>query len=177
MLFHALMNRMCKRLPGIPFGFGGLAGTEPNMTLSFERYTGLTQLLAQLLTSAAEVRSSSDDNTSTSGLAVSNETEKVFPALEIITEKVPSMTDDDDALLRGLVLRHVNSTIWAIRDQAARVYASLLHANDMLSSLGALLECNPASLSQIHLHGKLLCVRFTLLRVWHSDYWRGKTCQ
>ncbi|EED19802.1 HEAT repeat protein [Talaromyces stipitatus ATCC 10500] len=171
MLFHASMNRMCARRPGVPFGFGGASGVESNMTLAFPKYEGLTQLLAQLLASADEARS--DGKEFAKGVLASNETEKVFPALEIITEKVPSTTNDDDDLLRGLVLRHVKSTIWAVREQAARVYASLLRFNDMLSSINQLIDGDLAKLSQIHLHGQMLCARYTFLRVWHSKYWRG----
>jgi hypothetical protein len=171
MLFHALMNRMCKRIPGIRFGFSGTSGAESNMTIHFQKYTGLTQLMAQLLASADEARSSSNDE---NGSLTNPETEKVFPALGILAEKIPSTVDDDDALLRDLVLPHVKSTIWAVRDQSARVYASLLRSNEILSSINALLDSNVTALSQIHVHGKLLCVRYALLRIWHSDYWRGK---
>ena len=104
----------------------------------------------------------------------SNETEKVFPALAIIAEKVPSTSDNDDDLLRGLVIRHIKSTIWAVREQAARVYASLLRYGEMLSSINVLMDGDLAKLSQINLHGKMLCVRYTLLRAWHSTHWRGK---
>jgi hypothetical protein len=172
MLFHASMNKMCVRRPGVPFGFGGASGVEPNMSLAFPKYEGLTQLLAHLLASADEAR---DDGKETEqGVLASNETEKVFPALEILAEKVPSTSNDDDELLRDLVIHHVKSTIWAVREQAARVYASLLHFNDMLSSINVLMDDDLAKLSQIHLHGKMLCARYTLLRVWHSTYWRGK---
>ncbi|OKL63320.1 hypothetical protein UA08_01801 [Talaromyces atroroseus] len=169
MLFHALMNRMCKRTPGTRFGFSGASGTESNMTIPFQKYTGLTQLMAELLASADEARYSSNDE---KGTLTSAETEKVFPALEILAEKIPSTVDDDDALLRDLVLVHVKSTIWAVRDHSARVYASLLRSDEILSSTNALLDGNVTRLSQIHIHGKLLCIRYALLRIWHSDYWR-----
>lgn len=166
------MNKMCVRRPGVPFGFSGNSGVEPNMSLAFPKYEGLTQLLAQLLASADEARD--DGKEPEQGLMASNETEKVFPALAIIAEKVPSTSDNDDDLLRGLVIRHIKSTIWAVREQAARVYASLLRYGEMLSSINVLMDGDLAKLSQINLHGKMLCVRYTLLRAWHSTHWRGK---
>ncbi|RAO64566.1 uncharacterized protein BHQ10_000578 [Talaromyces amestolkiae] len=170
MLFHASMNKMCVRRPGVPFGFSGDSGVEPNMSLAFPKYEGLTQLLAQLLASADEARDGGREPEQ--GLLASNETEKVFPALGIIAEKVPSTSNNDDDLLRGLVIHHIKSTIWAVREQAARVYASLLRYGDMLSSINALMDDDLAKLSQINLHGKMLCARYTLLRAWHSTYWR-----
>ncbi|PCH00030.1 Armadillo-like helical [Penicillium occitanis (nom. inval.)] len=114
MLFHASMNKMCARHPGVPFGFSGASGVEPNMSLAFPKYEGLTQLLAQLLASADEARD--DGKKPEQGVLASNETEKVFPALGIIAEKVPSTSNDDDDLLRGLVIHHIKSTIWAVHN-------------------------------------------------------------
>lgn len=167
------MNRMCVRQPGVQFGFSGASGVEPNMTLSFPKYEGLTQLLAQLLT-FADIAQSGDEQETEPGVPVSNETEKVFPALEVITEKIPSESDDDDDLLRALVVNHVKSKIWAVREQAARVYASLIRASDMLSSIDDLMKPDLKPLKQNHLHGILLCARFVLLRVWHSNHWSSK---
>lgn len=162
MLFHALMIRMCKRLSGTRFGAGGSSGAESGMSISFQKYPGLTQLLTQLLTFANSCEESEI------------ETQKIFPALEIIVEKVPSLVDNDDALLRGLVLRHVKSAIWMVRDQASRVYASLLQPTEILKTL-EMEVCldNTQSPSQKQIHGKLLCTRYALLRAWHSGYWHG----
>jgi hypothetical protein len=159
MLFHALMIKMCKRLSGASFGASGSSGAESGMSISFQKYPGLTQLLTKLLTSAES----------------ETETQKIFPALEIIVEKVPSLADNDDALLRGLVLRHVKSSIWLVRDQAARVYASLLQPTGILKSLELEVYADAEPLSQKHIHGKLLCIRYALLRAWNSGYWHG-TC-
>lgn len=173
MLFHALMNRMCRRISGARLGFSGASGCDPNMTISFQKYEGLTQQIAQLLTSADEARSS-NNNQPVKGTLASNETEKVFPALEILAEKIPSTVDEDDVLLRELVLCHAKSTIWAVRDQSARVYASLLRPSVFLSSIHTLLNSDITTLSQSHMHGNLLCIRYALRRLWYSDYWRGK---
>lgn len=168
MLFHALMIKMCKRLSGASFGASGSSGAESGMSISFQKYPGLTQLLTKLLTSA-------DDNKTPGSAESETETQKIFPALEIIVEKVPSLTDNDDALLRGLVLRHVKSAIWMVRDQAARVYASLLQPTEILKSLEMEVYADTEPQSQKHIHGKLLCIRYALLRAWHSGYWNGMT--
>jgi len=166
MLFHALMIKMCKRLSGASFGASGSSGAESGMSISFNKYPGLTQLLTQLLTSV-------DDSETTGSTELETETQKIFPALEILVEKMPFVADEDDSLLRGLVLRHVKSSIWMVRDQAARVYASLLRPSEILKSLE--LEVCPEIelLSQNNIQGRLLCIRYALLRAWYSEYWHG----
>lgn len=160
------MTKMCKRLPGASFGASGSSGAESGMSISFQKYPGLTQLLTKLLTSV-------DGETTPGSTKSEDETQKIFPALEIIVEKVPSLADNDDALLRGLVLGHVKSSIWMVRDQAARVYASLLQPTEILKSLELEVYSDTDTPSQTHIHGKLLCTRYALLRAWHSGYWHG----
>jgi hypothetical protein len=166
MLFRVLMTRMCRLLHGTTFGFAGASGTDAGMRIPFQKYPGLVQLLSNLLTSADQGRHLQTNN-------AASETEQVFPALEIIIEKIPSPVGDDDAQLRELVLRQTKSTIWAVRDQAARVYASLLRPTRILNSVRALVKDEMDGLSQNDEHGQILCVRYSLRRVWCSGYWRG----
>ncbi|KAL1964941.1 hypothetical protein VTN77DRAFT_6294 [Rasamsonia byssochlamydoides] len=167
MLFRALMTRMCRLLPGTTFGFGGASGSEAGMRIHFQKYPGLVQLLSKLLTSADQSQDPHNENTST-------ETERVFPALELIGEKVPSASGDDEAQLRKLVLQQMKSKIWAVREQAARVYASLLRLMQILDEVRSLLRDNVNISSQNYMHGKVLCIRFALQRLWFSShgYWR-----
>jgi hypothetical protein len=99
-----------------------VSGSESGSRIPFQRYPGLIDLLSGLLASSGE------NNTAQTMTA----TERVFPALELIGEKVPSFSEGDDRMLSNLVLHHSRSPVWAIREHAARVYASLLNLPDVL---------------------------------------------
>lgn len=164
MLFRALLSRICRSITGSGLGFGGVSGSESGSRIPFQRYPGLIDLLSGLLASSGE------NNTAQTMTA----TERVFPALELIGEKVPSFSEGDDRMLSNLVLHHSRSPVWAIREHAARVYASLLNLPDVLDELHVLLEVDHSS-EQNYLHGKILCLRFALQRLELSSlgYWRG----
>lgn len=167
MLFRVLMTRMCRLLPGTTYGFSGPSGSDAGMRISFQKYPELEQLLYDLLKLADQDRHSQKDS-------AASETEKVFPVLEILAEKIPSL-DDDDVQMRELVLQQVKSTIWAVRDHGARVYASLLRPGQILESVQPLLKVDGDIMSQNPLHGRILCIRFSLRRVWFSGHSGGKT--
>lgn len=164
MLFRALLIRMCRSVTGVGLGFGGVSGSESGSRIPFQRYPGLINLLSGLLTPEGE---GSDGKATTA-------TERVFPALELIGEKVPSISGDEDRGLRSLVLYHAKSPVWAIREHASRVYASLLKLPEVPSELGILLESNESS-GQNYIHGKALCIRFALQRLELSllGHWNG----
>lgn len=166
MLFRVLMARMCRLLPGTTYGFAGASGSDGGMKISFQKYPELEQLLYDLLTSADQARHSRKDS-------AASETEKVFPVLEILAEKIPS-TDDDDIQMRELVLQQRKSTIWAVRDHSARVYASLLRPSRILESVQTLLKVDEDIVSQNQLHGRILCIRYSLRRVWFSGHSKGE---
>ncbi|KAL1847167.1 hypothetical protein Plec18170_008731 [Paecilomyces lecythidis] len=165
MLFRALLIRMCRSVTGVGLGFGGISGSESGSRIPFQRYPGLVDLLCGLLTPAGEGNDGK----------VTTVTERVFPALELIGEKVPSVSGDEDHELKELVLYHTKSPVWAIREHAARVYASLLKLPEITNELGILLKNNTSS-SQNYLHGKALCLRFGLQRLESSllGYWHDQ---
>ncbi|KAJ5669950.1 Armadillo-like helical [Penicillium maclennaniae] len=71
MLFRALLIRMCRLVPGVGAGFGGISGSEPGSKISFPKYPGLPDLLSKLLASTK--------GTVTEGTDII--TERIFPAL------------------------------------------------------------------------------------------------
>ncbi|KAL3471955.1 putative death-receptor fusion protein-domain-containing protein [Aspergillus californicus] len=151
MLFRALMNRMCRN----DFqGFGGKSGCEPGARISFQKYPGLVELLSNLL--APPQGTNDTEQTSV--------TERVFPALELIAEKIPNAADTDDILLLGLIREHLQSPVWGIREHAARVYASLLDRSNILHEIQSLLNVRHSE-NQNYLHGESLCIRYSLRRV------------
>ncbi|KAJ5499360.1 Armadillo-like helical [Penicillium expansum] len=128
MLFRALLTKMCRVIPGAGPGFGGNSGSEPGSRITFPKYPGLLELLSGLLTT-------------TQGEAAEGTeiiTERVFPALELVGDKVPSLDDPTDEMLRGLVIEHLSSPVWGVREHAARVYASLLTRQNIPEDLRTL---------------------------------------
>lgn len=177
MLFRALMNRMSRRIAGTKVSTGSsFSNTTGRSNISFEKYPALIPLLSRLLETPVPKRvaeASSDEPTSWD-LSIS--TERVFPALELIGNKNASSASGDDPELRRLVLPHTGNPVWGITDHAARVYASLVSTGDILSTTRELAEEDHSALSENQLHGKVLCVRYLLQRLWSSPpgYWRGK---
>ncbi|KAK2756662.1 hypothetical protein FQN54_005107 [Arachnomyces sp. PD_36] len=161
MLFRALMLRMSRATPGSQ-GFGDVLDSEAGLRIQFRKYPGLMHVLERLLQPDGRSNDSvevSDQNSTTSV----PKTEQVFPALELISEKVPSV--EEDHILRGLALHHTQSPIWAIREQAARTFAFLLNNNDdIVPTIRKLLSKHHLGKDQNHLHGTLLCIRYSIRR-------------
>lgn len=150
------MTRMSRVVPGVRFGFGGESGAEPGARISFGKYSGIVDLLSKLL-SPSENNGAENGNTEIA-------TERVFPALELIGEKVPLARNVDDNLLRRLVLYQLENPVLGVREHAARVYASLLIRPDILKDIHELLESGQDVKTQNYLHGKALAVEFALRR-------------
>ena len=154
MLFRALLIRMCRLVPGVGAGFGGISGSEPGSKISFPKYPGLLDLLSKLLAST--------EGTITEGTDII--TERIFPALELIGEKIPTFPDNYDTLLCDLVREHLKSPVWGIREHAARVYASLLDRTNILEDVRRLVDQLPGNATENLVHGTSLCARYALRR-------------
>jgi hypothetical protein len=149
-------------------GFESVSVLEPGTRISFQKYPGLLELVSELLTDAGKCQKSGKVEHSTV-------TERVFPALELIRRKISS-TSSDDCILRRSVIKQIESPVWAVRDQAARVYASLLKLPEIMGEIRSLLEIDGSHYGQNHLHGRVLCIRYSLHRLLLSsyEYWRGE---
>ncbi|OAX82401.1 hypothetical protein ACJ72_03247 [Emergomyces africanus] len=170
MLFKALMNRMCHFKAGCSAGLGGNSGSEPGSRIVFQKYPGLIELLAQLL---QDPISSEKQETSAQSWELSIKTERVFPALELIGKKVPSLLGKEEELLRTLVFEQLRSPVWGIREHSARVYASLLRHEEILATVCQLSAATHKPSRQNQIHGTALCIRYSLQRLWvsSSGYW------
>lgn len=154
MLFRALLTRMCRAMPNTGGGFGGDSGSEPGSQISFQKYPGLLELLSNLLVTSEGATAEGTDII----------TERIFPALELIGEKIPTPEDNNDAMLCGLVSEHFKSPVWGIREHAARVYASLLTRANILDGVHNLTNSLSGQVTENFIHGTILCVRFSLRR-------------
>ncbi|KAI3140371.1 hypothetical protein CBS147326_2072 [Penicillium roqueforti] len=164
MLFRALLTKMCRAIPGAGPGFGGNSGSEPGSRITFPKYPGLLELLSGLLTTTQGEAAEGTDII----------TERVFPALELVGDKVPSLNDPIDEMLRGLVLEHLSSPVWGVREHAARVYASLLTRQNIPEDLCTLVK-SPSKITENYVHGVALCVRYALRRYSFTtdDFWKS----
>ncbi|KAI5307098.1 hypothetical protein KEM56_004572 [Ascosphaera pollenicola] len=172
MLFRALMLRMC-RSGGGSKGFGGESGAEPGSRVVFENWRQIMPLLEALLKEEEKEYAKNEAVDARLGeLTIS--TERVFPALELIGEKVPAALGKGDTALRDLVAKQFASPVWSIRDQAARIYASLIRVIEIPSTMDGFVSVNLKGKSENELHGRALCIRYALARVWHSTHghWR-----
>lgn len=165
MLFRALLTRMCRTGTGL--GFGGVSGSEPGGRVSFGKYPGLIELLSGLLTSKERNSAEHGDHAII--------TERAFPALELLAEKVPNAYLIDDDMLRGLVLEQLKSPVWGMREHAARVYSSLMNPTNILQNVQELLDIDQDSKSQDYLHGKALAIKYALRRLSMAYFalWKG----
>lgn len=168
MLFRALLTKMCRVIPGAGPGFGGASGSEPGARITFPKYPGLLELLSGLLTTTQGEAAEGTDII----------TERVFPALELVGDKVPSLDDSTDEMLRGLVLPHLSSPVWGVREHAARVYASLLTRQSIPEALRRLAVL-PETPTENYIHGVALTVRYALRRyaATTDDFWMGECIQ
>jgi hypothetical protein len=165
MLFRALLTKMCRVILGAGPGFGGISGSEPGARITFPKYPGLLELLSRLLsTTQGEAAEGTDIIT-----------ERIFPALELVGDKVPSLDDSTDEMLRKLVLQHIGSPVWGVREHAARVYASLLTRHRIPDALRALAVL-PPKVTENYVHGVALTVRYALRRyaATTDDFWMGE---
>ncbi|KAJ5452628.1 Armadillo-like helical [Penicillium cf. griseofulvum] len=164
MLFRALLTKMCRVIPGAGPGFGGISGSEPGSRITFPKYPGLLELLSGLLTTKLDEAAEGTEII----------TERVFPALELVGDKVPSLDDPTDDMLRGLVSEHLRSPVWGVREHAARVYAALLTREHIPEDLRTLVTL-PSKVTENHVHGIALCVRYALRRYscTTDDFWKS----
>ncbi|ETN39727.1 uncharacterized protein HMPREF1541_05953 [Cyphellophora europaea CBS 101466] len=85
--------------------------------------------------------------------------EKTFAALDLVRHVGSSR--EHDRSIRDLIRPHLGSSIWAIRDHAARVLAVRVAPGDEWSAIAIEYAMTP-SLTENELHGRLLFLRYSL---------------
>ena len=93
-------------------------------------------------------------------------TERIFAALDLIGRISTSF--NDAGRIERLVLEKLNSTVWQVREQAARIFASRLSPWDALDVLGRMVDGMFKQKDQNMIHGRLLCIKEILRNLWRS---------
>ncbi|KAI9870465.1 MAG: hypothetical protein M1830_004221, partial [Pleopsidium flavum] len=166
MLFRALIDRL--------FGTSEqLNQTEPNnharaLRLSYDKYPNLPRLLVRLL--GGDILgdlSKQDDDTDVSSATPA---EIVFPALEIIRRA--GSPAQENVIISTLVMQHLGSKIWNVREMAARTYCSLVAEKEYLEKIALLLDLDWCTSNR--LHGIMLSVKFLIGKHFRfeREYWR-----
>jgi len=167
MLFRALIDRL--------FGTSEQSDKgEPNnhvrtSRLSYDKYPTLPRLLIRLL--GGDILrdfSKQDDDTDFSS---SMPAELVFPALEIVRRA--GTPAKESFIISRLVLQHLGSKIWNVREMAARTYCSLVAEKEYLDSIALLLDLDWCTSNK--LQGILLSVKFMIEKHFRfeREHWRG----
>jgi len=155
MLFRALLDR--------------LLGTNdsyvdddlpPQTHVSLAKIPNLIDIILRLLSGSSTHPDLQHPGPSQQGVA-SAVPEGVFPALQLLQRASPSperLREVQDA-----VFRLMSSTHWHVRDKAARTYAMLSPADELMLTFEELLKTGNGY--QNALHGSLLCVKYVLGRL------------
>ncbi len=86
--------------------------------------------------------------------------ESVFPALDIIRRAGPPSTHRDE--ISGLVMRHLGSKVWNVREMAAHAICVLVPHDNWVLATKELLKMQSSTINLRH--GCLLAVRFIIER-------------
>ena len=175
MLFRALMIRMCRPTTGAKISLSGPVTPKDRQKIYFHKYPNLIPLLSRLLETPVPkgmAESSFDNKAMSWELSIS--TERVFPALELIGNKISTSKSEDDAKLRELTFSQTGNPVWGIRDHAARVYATLVGRREIVDSVLELSDLGSSILTENQVHGRILCIRYLFQKLWASPpgYWR-----
>jgi hypothetical protein len=92
--------------------------------------------------------------------------ERAFAALDLIGRISPSFQDADR--IEPLVLESLSSTVWQVRERAARVLAFRVMPWDAFNLLARLVKEIAVSANQNIIHGRLLCIKHILRSLWRS---------
>lgn len=158
MLFKALIRRLN--------GGTDTASTKASSShrsfskLAYEKYSNLPNIILRLLSqNQRTLFKTSHDATQTQTLSL--QAQRVFPVLEILERS--GLPVQHRVEIEEAIRHHMASPIWAIREKAAKALAFVISEKDLSSEIKTLLR--PSKSSQNCLHGRLLCVRFTISRI------------
>ena len=120
--------------------------------MSYDKYPELPELLLSLL-----LHNSEESDSQNSGISA---VESVFPALDMIRRAGPPDTSRDEIYRRVAV--HLGSSVWHVREIAARTLCTLLLHDGWLEDISQLVRIGNSSPNKAH--GVLMTVKFFLER-------------
>lgn len=167
MLFRPLVNRMSRPISGSGGSLHKTATPEAKHRVDFRKFSGLIPLLSRLLESNSGEKDREHEAQSKLG-ELSIITERIFPALELIGNKLPIRPSEEDRILQDLVRRQFDSPVWGIRDHAARAYVSLVNRKNVVAEVLEVSKSVVSGATQNWIHSKALCVKYLLRKLWDT---------
>jgi hypothetical protein len=176
MLFRACTNRLGRARTSLFTAHNASHLWTSETTVSNDRAPDVLELAMSLLdpgcfsqgVNQIQTTSQSNKNTVIRNYATRGPVaaERVFAALDLIGRISPSF--QDAGRIEPLVLGSLGSTVWQVREQAARVLASRVIPWFVFSLLARLVKEIAASTTQNMIHGRLLCIKQILRSLWRS---------
>lgn len=161
MLFKALIERLLGSDEAQDWKEQDRAKTS---RFSYNNYPNLIHILSSLLESAGIKITSGARVTENPGSTEADNTEGVFPALQILRQALPPETRR--LRFREQVRCLLYSPHWHLRDMAARTFISLTRGDEYLDTSMLLLENfhGPSN----YQHGTFLCLKYMVMKMWQS---------
>ena len=93
-------------------------------------------------------------------------TERAFAALDLLG-RITTL-QEDWSRIKPLLLEQMGSSVWQLRAQAARVFASSIAPCNSMDAIESLIDDVSVHRSQNKIHGQFLCVREILRKSWQT---------
>lgn len=170
MLFKALIERLLGSDEAQDWKEQERAKTS---RFSYDNYSNLVSILQSLLDPEGPLKESLDTPESNSPMDLHG-AEGVFPALQILRQASPS--EEHRTAIVASVQKLLGSPHWHLRDMAARTATTLLHQNELSSTIKSLLAYTDEPVNSQH--GALLHAKYVLRKMLHNTTTLGEytTC-
>ncbi|MCJ1400930.1 hypothetical protein MMC11_004141 [Xylographa trunciseda] len=165
MLLKALLTRLVGGT-----GMVSRSGSQSHLPGSmarktYEKYPVLADLVLRLLQHESAVDPHADGMTVNHDkhLTAPHSIQMVFPAMEII-DRI-GIAPNNELLVEQLLLTHLDSPVWNLRDKAAAILSRRMEKKALISNLYTLMEDalrQGRVLPQNALHGRLLCIKYII---------------
>ncbi|MCJ1396622.1 hypothetical protein MMC18_009513 [Xylographa bjoerkii] len=132
---------------------------------TYEKYPVLADLVMRLLQHQSTVDSSAEDVTANHDKlhTAPQSIQMIFPAMEII-ERI-GVAPSHELLVEQLLLTHLDSPVWNLRDKAAMTLSRLIEKQALFGNVYTLMQSalwQGPTPPQNALHGRLLCLKYMI---------------
>ena len=165
MLLKALLTRLVGGAGKTPRPGSQPHPRGPASKTTYEKYEVLADLVLRLLQhqSAIDFRGEGTIVNHDNLDKIPQSIQMVFPAMEII-ERI-GVAASHELLVQQLLLTHLDSPVWNLRDKAAMILSNLIEKQALFSNIYSLLQSTllqGRSSYQNALHGRLLCLKYMI---------------